>query len=570
MLFAGSLLHGELAAAQARWARQAGGPGQDNARKLAIDGSGNAYVVGSFTGPAQFGAFTLGQAGAGGSQAYLAKYSAQGDVLWAKEAPAVVFADVAIDADGNACVLGAFSGSATFGSTKLTSQATGDVVIAKYDSQGQVLWARAGGTAPGSLLSASALAVDAAGNVYVAGSLRGSAFLGGSAGAITSEGPLNLFVAKYDGQGNPLWIRQGGGGTGLGCAGTGLGVDAAGNAYVAGFFGNTATFGTITLTNPTPATTGSISLLAKYSSSGAFEWVRDEGGPGAARIDGLAVDSQGNSFITGQLGGNPLRTNTFGPYVLKEDAFDGFLVKHDAKGNVLWANQIGGPSTEYGTGVAVDKVGNAYVTGIFGSPVATLGPTATLTSNGNKLVFAVKYNPQGKVLAAQREALCGFAYPAIAVGPNQDIYLTGQFSGTTSFASALLTGSANDVFITRLGDLSVPSTPDGFTCNGQAAPPAPAPGPAPAPPGNPAPLAELMIPNIITPNGDGQNDYFKINNLVDKEWALTVYNRWGKQVYNAPAYEQEWNAEGLASGIYYYALRRATGPQYTGWVQVVR
>ena len=568
LLLIGCVLQSESVMAQTRWARQAGGAGQDNARKLAIDGSGNAYVVGNFTGPAQFGAITLGQAGTGGKpQAYLAKYNAQGEVLWAKEAPAIVFADVAIDADGNPCVVGGFSGSGTFGGTVLTSQADFDVVLAKYDPQGNVLWARAGGNTPGSMLSVDALALDPAGNVYIAGGLSGSVNIGGSAGALTSEGRLNLFVAKYDSQGNPLWARQGGG-KGNECAAKGLGVDAAGNAYLSGFFGNIATFGSTTLTNPDLATTGGRLLLVKYSSNGAVVWAKGEGGPGEARIDGIAVDGQGNSFITGTLGGTPLHTNVFGPYTFQVGGFDGFLVKHDADGNVAWASQIGGPSTEYGTGVAVDKAGNGYVTGIFGSSVATWGPTTTLASVGNKLVFAVKYDPQGKVLAAQREALCGVVTnQAIAVGPNQDIYLAGQFFGATSFASTLLTGNSYDAFITRLGDLSVPSTPDSFTCNGQAAPPVPVPAPTPVP----APAAsEIIIPNILTPNGDGLNDKLEIKGLVDNLWSFTVYSRWGNQVYTTASYQKDWDPAGLPAGIYYYLLHHATGPGYRGWIQVVR
>ena len=94
--------------------------------------------------------------------------------------------------------------------------------------------------------------------------------------------------------------------------------------------------------------------------------------------------------------------------------------------------------------------------------------------------------------------------------------------------------------------------------------------PPPPPPVVPAPAPSLVIPNIITPNGDGQNDRFKIKNLVDGEWSLTVYNRWGQPVYTAPAYRQEWDAVGLAAGVYFYTLRHATGRQHRGWVEVVR
>jgi gliding motility-associated-like protein len=561
-LVIGCVLHSGGVAAQARWARQAGGPGQDYARKLAIDGSDNTYVAGSFTGPAQFGKFTLGGTGTAGSpQAYLAKYDAQGEVLWAQAAPANVFSDVVVDAAGNAYVLGGFSGSTTFGGTLLTAQAASDVVLVKYDPQGNVLWARAGGTLPGSQLGWSSVAIDAAGNAYVTGSLSGSANLGGGAGVLTSAGTANLCVAKYSSQGNPVWARQGGGSKGS-SYGAALGLDAAGNIYLAGSFGISAVFGSTTVLAPSP-NTGSNILLVKCNSNGDFLWAKNEGGPSAVTVAGLVVDSQGNSFLTGMLGGSPDRKAIFGPYTFTVDTFDGYLVKHDAQGNVLWANQVGGPSTEYATGVALDKAGNSYITGIFGSQILTLGPATKLLSNGNKLVFAIKYDPQGKVLTAQREALCGGAInPAIAVGPKQDIYLAGYFTGTTSFASTLLRGSADDPFVARLGDLSTPSTPDNFSCSSLPTPPTPVPAPVPAP------VAELDIPNILTPNGDGLNDKLQIKGLVDNQWSLTIYSRWGRQVYTAAAYRQDWDPAGLPAGLYYYLLQHPTGRAYKGWVEV--
>jgi gliding motility-associated-like protein len=79
----------------------------------------------------------------------------------------------------------------------------------------------------------------------------------------------------------------------------------------------------------------------------------------------------------------------------------------------------------------------------------------------------------------------------------------------------------------------------------------------------------LVIPNVITPNGDGLNDCFRINGLPAGPWALTLYNRWGQQVYQTATYQQDWGAQ-ASPGIYYYHLRRAaTGTSYKGWVEVV-
>ncbi|MDO7850819.1 T9SS type B sorting domain-containing protein [Hymenobacter convexus] len=80
----------------------------------------------------------------------------------------------------------------------------------------------------------------------------------------------------------------------------------------------------------------------------------------------------------------------------------------------------------------------------------------------------------------------------------------------------------------------------------------------------------LLIPNVITPNGDRQNDRFALQNLPRGDWALTLYNRWGRQVYHTNAYQQDWGPD-AAAGTYYYLLRHTTdNATYKGWVEVVR
>jgi gliding motility-associated-like protein len=80
----------------------------------------------------------------------------------------------------------------------------------------------------------------------------------------------------------------------------------------------------------------------------------------------------------------------------------------------------------------------------------------------------------------------------------------------------------------------------------------------------------VAIPNVITPNGDGQNDRFRIAGLAGAGWHLTVYNRWGQAVYQAANYLGEWG-EHAAPGLYYYALRHpGTNALYKGWVEAIR
>ena len=81
-----------------------------------------------------------------------------------------------------------------------------------------------------------------------------------------------------------------------------------------------------------------------------------------------------------------------------------------------------------------------------------------------------------------------------------------------------------------------------------------------------------QIPNIFTPNGDGHNDTFAPQGLPDPmAWSLTVFNRWGRRVFEQPAYDGKWNAPAESNGTYYYFLYNGqTGQRYKGWVEVRR
>lgn len=81
----------------------------------------------------------------------------------------------------------------------------------------------------------------------------------------------------------------------------------------------------------------------------------------------------------------------------------------------------------------------------------------------------------------------------------------------------------------------------------------------------------VIIPNIITPNGDPQNEFFVLKGLTPSDWSLRIFDRWGRQVYDRPKYDNGWNATGQSAGLYYYLLSNpATGERHQGWVEVVR
>lgn len=80
-----------------------------------------------------------------------------------------------------------------------------------------------------------------------------------------------------------------------------------------------------------------------------------------------------------------------------------------------------------------------------------------------------------------------------------------------------------------------------------------------------------MIPNVFTPNDDSFNETFVIEHVAGRAWQLRVFNRWGKQVYAADDYQNDWDGEGLSAGVYYYSLKnQQLDREYQGWVHLLR
>jgi hypothetical protein len=349
-------------------ARRIGGTGYDYVSHLALDSSGNIYITGDFYGTAVFGATTL--TSAGNNDIYVAKV---GNFLWAKRAGGAGYDYVkviAVDSSGNAYITGSFSGTAVFGATTLTSAGQSDTYMAKVDSGFNFLWAKRAGGTGGDV--GRGIAVDSSGNAYVTGYFQGTAEFGAT--TLTSAGSWDIYVAKVDSGGNFLWAKRAGGTSSD--ESKGIAVDSSGNAYITGEFQGTAVFGATTLTSAGQSDT----YMAKVDSGGNFLWAKRAGGTNQDYVNGIAVDSSGNAYITGHFEG----IAEFGATTLTSAGNnDTYIAKVDSGGNFLWAKSTVGVG-----GIAVDSSGNAYITGSFWN-TAVFGAT-TLTSAGGTDIFIWK------------------------------------------------------------------------------------------------------------------------------------------------------------------------------------
>jgi hypothetical protein len=243
---------------------------------------------------------------------FIAKYNSTGALAWARRAGGLGYDEgfgITLDASaGTSYVVGYFEGSATFGlgqanQTVLTASGINDMFIAKYNSNGVLLWAkRAGGSG---FVDGIGIARDDANNLYVTGSFSDAATFGAgevNQTVLTAVGGFESFIAKYNSSGAFLWAKQT---TGTGfIEGFGIAADASGNSYVIGYFDGSTTFG---LTEPSPVALTSVGgfdlFVAKYRTNGSLAWAKRAGGTGFDVGSGIAVDTSGNSYVTGYFDG---------------------------------------------------------------------------------------------------------------------------------------------------------------------------------------------------------------------------------------------------------------------------
>ena len=314
---------------------------------IAVDAAGNAYVTGSSGG--DFGTVKYNTAGV---QQWVARFDGPGGVYETATA-------IALDGAGNVLVTGGASNGAN-----------SDIVTIKYDQSGNQLWVRTFNGAANADDGAAALAIDAAGNVYVSGS--------------SSDGSKTDYVTiKYSSAGAQEWAATYNGPANDDDGATAIGVDAIGNVYVTGSSSGTSLR----------------QVTIKYSSAGVQQWVAAAAGDGGAA---LAVTADGSAYVAG--------TWYFGYSISK----------YTTAGTSEWSRRptrIEG-SGLWVTGLALEPDDSVVVVGYIqnGGPLAIDGP------------FIDKYSATGALewWGSIPQFGDAFAYAlAVAVGPTGTIYLGG-------------------------------------------------------------------------------------------------------------------------------------------------
>jgi hypothetical protein len=353
-----------------KWAKGAGGTGSDFGCAITNDSQGNIYVTGYFfSSSILFGTTILTNYG-GGAQVFITKYDSTGNIIWAKTQSGnawstswgiktdhsdniIVTGDfdyhpitygsvtlntngmfvlkfdkngtaiwgkdggqegtsVEIDSLNNIFISGYFNGNATIDSFNLTNNSLSgysDVYIVKYDSSGNVLWAKSAGST--GLDMAYSVVIDNSGNAYMTGSYGqyyNSSITFGST-TLSNQGNSDVFIVKYDASGNVVWAKSGSGT--YEDMGNGLAIDNTGNIYLTGYFDSpTIIFGSQTLTNSSGSGTREM-FLVQYNSLGNLIGTISIGGADNDEGIDIAIDNQNNLYFTGTFRSSSINLGTY-------------------------------------------------------------------------------------------------------------------------------------------------------------------------------------------------------------------------------------------------------------------
>jgi hypothetical protein len=324
-----------------QWASTAGTNSTSNfPLRVGSDALGNAYLAGHFAGSITLGTNIL--ASSSPADMFVAKYNPQGQVLWAERIAAYDYAywdpfGLGVDGAGNVVLASRDSGLVDFGSLVLTNSTA---FLAKYDSTGNLLWAS---ESP----PADALAVGTNGSIYLTG----------------SPGML----AKYDHLGNLLWSKPF-------LTAQAIILDPQENIYTTGYGGGSY--------NGQPVTNASGMAdfyVAKCNPAGDWLWLQQAGSTQQQRGSAVALDGSGGLYVTSfSANARPDPVLSFGALTLSN--VYSFLAEYDSAGNPLWVKALGTTNRLSIRGLAAADSGTIYLGGTFSSS-ASLGNFTLLDTN---------------------------------------------------------------------------------------------------------------------------------------------------------------------------------------------
>jgi uncharacterized repeat protein (TIGR01451 family) len=454
-----------------------GGAGDDAGSSVAVDSSNNVYVAGttgSTNFPMKNAAFGTN---AGLADIFVTKIDASGtNIIYSTYVGGSGLDrgnSLAVDSSGNAYVVGRVDSSSTnFPTTPgvfAPSYRGGDfdAVIFKLNSQGSafVYSTFLGGEEND---STEGVALDPAGNLYVTGGTKSIGFPT-TIGAFQASraGDTDAYISKMNPSGSALLYSSFLGGSGTD-RGSGVAIDSGGNAYVSGFTASPDFPTENAFQNSYGGSFDAFVAKINTNANGADSLVLCSylGGTADDKAFGIAIDAGNNIYVVGQTSSNDLpllnpAQPAFG------GAFDAFVAKISNAGVKVFTTYLGGAGDDRGTGIAVNSAGAAYVTGFTSSTnFPTVIPIQN-TKGGGSDAFVAKLSDSGSTLiystyfgGSGNENSVGTVTSTnpIALDSLSNAYFTGYTTSNNLITASALQptngGGPSDAFLAKISDFT--------------------------------------------------------------------------------------------------------------------
>jgi hypothetical protein len=309
------------------------------------------------------------------------------------------------------------------------------------------------------------VAIDTSGNRYVTGSFYGTMTIGGTTLTGVAGWNSSAFVAKLDSNGSAIWTKvfKNGDDSSYGYGqGYSVSVSSTGEVAVAGYFSGSSF--TIDNTHVLASAGSGDAFVVKLASSGAVTWAHSLGGTSYDSAQSVAIDGSGNVIVTGQFQSSNFATPGISN-LSSAGGYDVFVTKlSGTDGTGVWAQRLGGTSSDYGVSLAVDTAGKVLVTGYFYSSQFTAGSITLQNTKTNSYdAFVVKLSDStGTPEWARGMGGTSHDYArSVAVDSSGHVLVVGYFYSTNFSIGGsvpnLATAGTYDAFVAKL---------DGSTGNG--------------------------------------------------------------------------------------------------------
>ena len=472
-----------------------------NGRSVAVDRQGNVYSAGLFNYTTDFdpgpGVFTLSASNWAETGIYISKLSSTGDFIWAIQVPALVEfgnIEIRVDKDDNVYLASELRDPTDFdpgpGIYVLTPIGGWDAFVAKFDTNGNLVWAKQFGGPGDTVPRSDVLDIDNNNNVIICGNFNNTVDFdpGPNTFNMTSTAHIQSFIVKLNSNGDFIWAKQFGNAPVVysGANIADVKCDPQGNIYTVGNFAGSCDFDPGAGNYPLQAASFNDGYIAKLDAAGNFVWAKRIGNTSndyyqSAVSRGIDIDGNNNVFTTGDFNG----TFDFDPgvnthIVTSNASIDWYVLKLNEKGDFIWVDVFGGNENETGADVGVDNEGNVYAVGSIGH-VADMdpGPGTHIITTVHQYGASVltKLNSNGSFVYAASFESIGTDYGGsltrrMVVDNSQNIYIAGYVSGTIDFdpgpnAYPLSSGMDESPFVLKLGRCknATTSTLDISTCN---------------------------------------------------------------------------------------------------------